>query len=106
MSKKKSLAQENADRIQGALAIALVSAPSPYPWERTVAMSTLVEEVRAMLGIAEARTKSLLTAIKKIIAQWLPSGWITHDKNKDCVTLNKEAEPIMNQIGNKLAFGT
>ena len=104
MSKKKLLAEQQAHRIKGAIALALLSAPTILSWERTISVDVLVEEVRTFLEIPKTRVKSILTAFKKAIAHWLPAGWVTVDTKKNCVTLAKNAEPELAKIAADYAF--
>ena len=104
MSIKKLLAEKQAHRIEGAIALAILSAPTFFSWERTISVDVLAEEVRTFLEIPKARVKSILKAIKKAIAQWLPAGWVTVDTKKNCVTLAKNAEPELAKIATDYAF--
>ena len=68
MSIKKLFAEKQAHRIEGAIALAILSAPTIFSWERTISVDVLAEEVRTFLEIPKARVKSILKAIKKAIA--------------------------------------
>ncbi len=104
MSKKKLLADQQMQQIQSAVAFALISAPSPYSWEKTVSIEVLAEEVRKFLDIKMDYIGRIIMAIKKTIAQWLPSGWITVNEKKGCVTLVKSAEQEIERIANNFEF--
>jgi hypothetical protein len=104
MSKKKAPDGHEELRLQGAVAIALLSAPSPYSWEKTISVKVLAEEVCTYLGLRKSQLERILTAIKKTIASWLPAGWVELDSKKECVTLHKNAEQVMGDIASKFAF--
>jgi hypothetical protein len=96
MAKKKAdTAKVEQEKMRAAIALALISAPSPYIWwERTMSIDILVEEVRVFLGLQQSFAKRVLKALKQAIAEWLPAGWLTYDTNKKCISLKKDAEPM------------
>jgi hypothetical protein len=105
---KKDLAkarerEQMKQRIQGATAFALVSAPTPFSWEKTVSVDILVKEVRNFLGIAKRYTAQITRAIRQALADWTSFG-VIHDKEKDCVTLKKEAESRIEAVATSYAF--
>lgn len=104
MSIKKLLADQKMQQMQSAVAFALITAPSPYTWEKTVSIEVLAEEVRKFLNMKAAYIKRVITAIKKTIAQWLPSGWVTFNEQKGCITLLKSAEPEMENLAKNFQF--
>ncbi len=99
MAKKADNAKAQDEKMRGAIALALISAPTPYAWwERTMSIDTLVEEVRNLLDLPKNLAKRILKVLKKAIAEWSPVGWLSYNEKKNCVSINKTAEPMLSNI--------
>lgn len=108
MSKKTSRTVEinEAEKLQleGAIALALISAPNPFLWHtRTISIDNIVEEVRNFLSWSKKQVKRIINAIKEALVSWLPAGWVIHNEEKKCIIVPKSAELFFERLAQNVA---
>jgi len=92
-------------QVRAAIALAIISAPQPFPTEKTVSIDSIIEEVRLFLGITKRELAKVARQVRQAIMEWVPFGWIIHDEKKKCLTLKKEAEKSVEEVATSYVFG-